>query len=335
MLPLHEIDRLAVTVDEEWRSPAADAVAAAWGGEPGAARWWRSSASHVFVLPDPGGSGRSYLRFTPVAHASRQRVGAVADLVGRLHRDGVRVAAPVPSTTGTLVETVPTPLGRMHATCVRAAPGEQLDVGELTPAQARAWGASLASLHAAAAELDSTLAARLPTAGSVLEEARAALADDAPAAGAVRLVQEALERLPAGPAAVGIVHGDYELDNLCWEGCAATSYDFDEACVSWYAADLAHAASDLTSRGAPLPEHRERYDALLTGYLDVRPYAVEHLAHLPLHSRASAAVSLARLRGVLADDVPLQHEPLVRLRPELQRLADEHRAHLLDAPAAV
>ncbi|MCI2238362.1 phosphotransferase [Paenibacillus sp. TRM 82003] len=211
MLPLHEIDRLAVTVDEEWRSPAADAVAAAWGCEPGRARWWRSSASHVFVLPDPDGGGRSYLRFTPAAHASRQRVGAVAELVEQLGREGARVAAPVPSTTGTLVETVATPLGQVHATCVRAAPGEQFDVDELTPAQARAWGASLASLHAATDELGSTLVARLPTAGSVLEDAQASLAEDA----------------------------------------------------------------------------------------------------------------------------PLQHEPLVRLRPELQRQADEHRAHLLDAPAVV
>lgn len=46
MLLLSEIARLSDTVDADWRSPVADAVAAAWGFPPGAARYWRSSASH-------------------------------------------------------------------------------------------------------------------------------------------------------------------------------------------------------------------------------------------------------------------------------------------------
>lgn len=63
MMPLIEIDRLKRTVTGAWESPVADQVAAAWGYPAGTAKWWRFSASHVFILPDPG--GRRYLRFVP------------------------------------------------------------------------------------------------------------------------------------------------------------------------------------------------------------------------------------------------------------------------------
>lgn len=56
------------------------------------------------------------------------------------------------SAGGALVETVETDLGLMHATCVLAAPGQQLDVDALTRRQARAWGTALAQVHESAAE---------------------------------------------------------------------------------------------------------------------------------------------------------------------------------------
>ncbi|MGA4837927.1 hypothetical protein [Streptomyces sp. G45] len=52
MVHLGEISTLARLVNKGWQSPVADAVAARWDRPAGTARWWRSSASHVFVLPD-------------------------------------------------------------------------------------------------------------------------------------------------------------------------------------------------------------------------------------------------------------------------------------------
>ena len=68
MLPLREIARLDTTVDPDWTSPVSDAVADAWAIAPGVARWLRSSATHVFVVP-PGQDPRGvlYLRFVPAS----------------------------------------------------------------------------------------------------------------------------------------------------------------------------------------------------------------------------------------------------------------------------
>jgi len=62
-MPLTEIDRLKQTVAGSCDSPVADQVAARCGYPAGTARWWRSSASHVFVLDGDG--GRRFLRFVP------------------------------------------------------------------------------------------------------------------------------------------------------------------------------------------------------------------------------------------------------------------------------
>jgi hypothetical protein len=82
MMRLDEIHRLLATVDEAGRSPVADVVAAAWGHPPGTARHWRSSASHVFVLP------RAYLRIVP--DRPYREVLAVAELMRTLVDRGAR-----------------------------------------------------------------------------------------------------------------------------------------------------------------------------------------------------------------------------------------------------
>src|SRR5262245_55176355 len=103
-MPLAEIHRLARTVDDSGRSPVADTVAAAWGYPPGAARLWRSSASHVFVVPRTP-AGRVYLRFVPATHRARTAVAEVAHLMNTLSERDLAVARPIAARSGALVET--------------------------------------------------------------------------------------------------------------------------------------------------------------------------------------------------------------------------------------
>src|SRR6185369_12862765 len=138
MMRLDEIHRLLATVDEAGRSPVADVVAAAWGHPPGTARHWRSSASHVFVLP------AAYLRIVP--DRPYREVLAVAELMRTLVDRGAAVTPPVPAGSGALVETVATALGDLPAMVVEAAPGEPMEVSEL---RAEWWGRALARLHEA------------------------------------------------------------------------------------------------------------------------------------------------------------------------------------------
>jgi Ser/Thr protein kinase RdoA (MazF antagonist) len=161
MMPLTEIDRLKRTVTSAWESPVADQVAVAWGYPVGTAKWWRSSASHVFVLPDP--RGKRYLRFVPDAYRPAGAVEPVSVLMHRLAAGGAPVVSPVPTETGSLTATVPTALGTMHAVVVEAAAGHEIDAEDLTDDLAREWGRPLPWCTTARPASTSTCPTPLPS----------------------------------------------------------------------------------------------------------------------------------------------------------------------------
>lgn len=152
MMPLSEIRRMKDSVDADWRSNVADQVAHTWGLKPGSARWWRSSASHVFVIP---GEPRRFLRFVAEGTdaASRLRGGAVLASSFPVI-DGLWIARPLPARSDNLVPTVDTEFGPMAAMLVDEAPGEAFEVSSLTPEPARVWGQALALFHDAADHTD-------------------------------------------------------------------------------------------------------------------------------------------------------------------------------------
>jgi hypothetical protein len=151
MMPLAAIEAIRDTVSDAWESPVADQVAAAWGLAPGTAKWWRSSASHVFVIP---GEPRRYLRFVPDAYRGPEPVATVAELMRHLSETGSAVCRPVPTVAPALTVTVDTELGPMHAMMVEGAPrrGGARGGGQLVADSASDWAVSRASWGVAAPE---------------------------------------------------------------------------------------------------------------------------------------------------------------------------------------
>jgi Ser/Thr protein kinase RdoA (MazF antagonist) len=290
MMTLDAIDRLRRTVTPEWESPVADQVAAAWGYPAGTAKWWRSSASHVFVLPDP--QGKRYLRFVPDAYLGAGPMAAVSALMASLADRGVAVVHPVPAGTGALTATVPTALGPMHAMVVEAAPGEMFDVDDLAGDRAQAWGRALASVHEGAAGLGDDL----PEAFGELAEIPARFAEDHVLTDAAARLSDRLHGRSRDGTRFGVVHGDFELDNLAWRSGLPTAFDFDEAARSWYVADIAYALRDLTGPDGGIEAGRqERFRAFVAGYRSVRPLEDADLADLRLFAGLHAACSLVRI----------------------------------------
>ncbi len=320
MMPLTEIDRLKRTVTSAWESPVADQVAAAWGYPAGTAKWWRSSASHVFVLPDP--RGKRYLRFVPDAYRSAGAVEPVSVLMHRLAAGGAPVVSPVPTETGSLTATVPTALGTMHAMVVEAAAGHEFDAEDLTDDLAREWGLALAVVHDGAAGID----VDLPDAFAELTEMPDRFAEDPALVKAAARLADRLARLPRDRSRFGVVHGDFELDNLAWDAGRATAFDFDEAAQSWYAADIAYALRDLTGPdGEPDPARRHLVHAFLAGYRGMRALDDSDLGNLRLFAGAHAACSAVRIARALDSSGADEPEWRAELRADLTGMAGAQR----------
>ncbi|QDW61715.1 phosphotransferase enzyme family protein [Oerskovia sp. KBS0722] len=344
MLPLSEIRAMHQSVDDEWRSPVADVVAVRWGIAPGAARYWRSSASHVFVVP-PGSDSRGvlYLRFVPATLRPRASLEVPAELLAELGTDA-DVVVPVPSLTGRLVETVPTPHGEVHAVVVPRAPGAEIDVDELTPTRSTAWGAALARFHLAAAP-HAALVAHLSrpdhprprnsgNAFATLADIAAGSGDDALGAAAARLAAGwdlATAGLPSG-----VLHGDFELDNLRFEDDDIVAFDVDETSIGPYALDIAFAVRDLVGSHGTLdrPKRPELLSAFLKGYQQVRTLHDDERDVLSLSNAHVSARSLVHGHEVLdAGDAPDDPAWLTELRGALTEHHAQARGVVLAATA--
>lgn len=291
MLPLTHIANVRETVDDEWRSPAADAVGERWGIPDGGLRFWRSSAAHVFVLP-PGRDARGvlYARFAPTDRPAGLNLERGARLHARLDDAGARVANLVRSRSGHAVERVSTPVGEMVACVLRRVDGEELHLDELDLGRAAAWGKALAGFHEKAGGVaQEVLPSSDPFAGL------AGRKEDPQLAVAAR----ELGKLPArehGPFVIG--HGDFELDNLRWSAGMPTCFDLDESGAMPAAADVASAVRDLLGPRPGSPRHPELLGAFLDGYREPAGHSVSP-EDLLLHRAALAAQQLVQAPDVM------------------------------------
>lgn len=317
MLPLSAIAAMKASVDDAWCSATADEVGALWGIAPRALRWWRSSATHVFVLPPDEGAAATYVRFAP--GRAGERLTAGAELLASLSRDGADVAEPVISEGGALVETVSTPFGVMRATAVRRVVGDELSLDDLDEARAVEWGAALAGFDRAAGPAAPV--------GNDLEPLSALSAsEDAELAAASTALRARFERERVGPSVIG--HGDFELDNLRLQDGRFVCFDLDESGPMPAAADAAAATRDLIGPSPDRIAHPELLDAFLRGYASRAGVSIAPRDIL-LHRALIAARWLLRVDAVL-DRSEAEAPELAELRRDLVAHGERERRILLE-----
>jgi Ser/Thr protein kinase RdoA (MazF antagonist) len=296
MMRLSTLWKVLQTFDAaEERSPVADLVAQPWEHDPDTLRLVRASAN--FVCRFRVGGAEHFIRFADASERNRETIEGEVDLLEWLGRTGMAVIRPVQSRSGNLVETVETNAGIFNAVAFGRLSGSHFSIDDLDHQRFQAWGVALGRLHSRTAEYSGPALAARPTWRVQLDQARAYVAADAlPILTELDTIGEALDALPTERNHQGLIHGDFELDNLCWshEGSDALAIlDFDDCTYHWFAADIAFALRDLFDRGVDRSD--TRICAFLRGYLEHYPLDDELIAALPLFSRLSRLHVYARL----------------------------------------
>lgn len=321
MMKLSLMHQVMQTVGDDWSCPFAEQILQPWGYDPGSVYYFRGSANFLCLFRREG--QRYFLRFNATTERDVAAVEAEVALVDWLHRNGIKVAAPIPSKAGRLVETVTTDLGEFIAVVFAAVPGAHPDLSELDDEGFKAWGAALGKLHSAMK--GAPVGQNRPTWRDQLDLARPFItaADTDLQAEWLALVVWA-DSLPTGPDDYGLIHYDFELDNLLWQDDSITILDFDDCVHSWYVADIAYALRDLFEDGVDL-EH-PRFQAFVAGYQEHHPLNPELLAQLPVFLRMHQICLFGRLSRALdlqlGEDLP---DWLQGLNAKLQRRVDAYR----------
>ncbi len=204
----------------------------------------------------------------------------------------------LPSDGGHLLETIETSAGTFHAVLFRGLDGDEIEIDSLDGDHFRAWGAALGALHAAMRRYPNAGEAVRPSWSDQLNEMRVNLAT-APRSVITELdhVNHVLESLPMHTGNFGLIHGDFELDNLVWSGRSIQILDFGDAPYSWYVADIVYALRDLF--GHEVDEDNPSFRAFLDGYATHHSLDQQSLAWMPVFLRLSELVTYARIaRGL-------------------------------------
>ncbi|MCM3273551.1 phosphotransferase enzyme family protein [Paenibacillus elgii] len=305
-----------------------DAVAleliAHWEHDQGTLKFWRASSTFVYAVKRKRKT--YFLRFSFEQETPLEQIEAELQFMQYLHRHGFPCVTPLPSVNGRLIESVQLPQGRYYGALFSKADGVPLyEVDELP---CEAWGRSLASLHALSQAYEPTGGRRrswreaLLSAENVLHrhphenEAMAELAR----------VKAWLESMPAAEEAYGLIHYDFQTDNVFWKEKSGqlSVIDFDDSMYHWFAMDIAAALTDQLEDESP--EGEAQLQAFVRGYRSVRPLDEAMVQAFPRFRRFAELYSFARLLASL-ENSELEEAPewLDGLKAELRQYCDEMR----------
>jgi Ser/Thr protein kinase RdoA (MazF antagonist) len=328
MMKLSLMQRVVATLNDQYESPIADTIVTFWTHDQHHARYFRASANFIFTFTLHGQP--SILRF---AHASERTVEAIEAELAFLHHLvalGALVALPKRSLSGQYVESVSTPLGVFHAVAFERLPGEKFDVRGLSLDQFTRWGCALGALHQAT---EGYHGAGRQTIHEHLMQVEQRLPEHEHAARyLLSLLKHQIAALPVNERNFGLIHYDFELDNLLWNEHVSV-IDFDDCARYWFIADIAFALRDLVG-DQPIDTTDERFRAFVRGYRMVRTVTDEELLRLPLFLRMHNLVTFTKLlRAVDIDAASEGPAWVVDLRAKLLRKTQTYRAGFATARA--
>lgn len=322
MMRLSTMWKVDSIVEPSGSSPVAERILERWACDSGSIRFFRSSANFVYVFQING--KRHFLRFADSSERGREAIEAEVDLLQWLAGTGIPVACPVASMGGNLVETVETRWGTFHAAVAPALEGEQFEIEDLDDTGFRRWGAALGGLHAALERYPGTGSAKRPTWRDHLELVAACLPDGSSALqDELAEVTSELAALPQSRDRYGLVHYDFELDNLVWRDDSIGILDMDDCSYLWYAADIVFALGDLFEES--IEGNDRRFVAFVQGYSGHRPLDEQLPFRVTLFRRLGDLVKYARL--VRAADLVVGPEHPEWLRELSRKLHDRASAY--------
>lgn len=269
-------------------------------------KWFRISSNAVYPFDREGKT--CFLRLTPAEEKSAVHIQAEIDFLTHLQRADYPAMRPIPTLDGQLLLSLSTPWGAWHACAFTGVPGRQIEDLPMTEEVLARYGAALGRLHCISMALDAPPAR--PALEDALHWAWTYLQQGPEHMQAEYLaVREALSGMPKEKHTFGLVHYDFEPDNVFLDGEICHAIDFDDSMYHFYAIDLVQAIDELPG---------EAHAAFLEGYYAACPQSGAKTEDFPLMRRFRDLYSWARLKNALSDIPSPQPEWMPHLIEKLQ-----------------
>lgn len=292
-----------------------------WGFEQDSIQFLRASSNFVFVFER---SGEKYiLRVTP--HGDRNKLMEEVALLSFLSMNEVRVNIPVVSKNGNMVEEAQSNLGVFQAVVFRYLSGTQFEIEELSKSQLYLWGAALGNLHNCSKQFVKENSTRNDYVQQLAELESFLPQSESLARRELETLKTWLKTLEINKDNYGIIHFDFELDNLIWDGDNVQMVDFESRMEHWYSADIAFALRDVFNGNVDFSN--KSFQLFLEGYRSKMHITDKEINAIPMFLRLHDLITFADLlRTVDVENDDLGHPQWVNaLRKKLESKIDDYR----------
>jgi Ser/Thr protein kinase RdoA (MazF antagonist) len=136
-----------------------------------------------------------------------------------------------------------------------------------------------------------------------------------------------LSELPSGVGHSGLIHYDFETDNVFYIKAESrfSAIDFDDSMYHWFMMDITSTLTDLIEQNDK--ESRQNIDSFIRGYKLVKHLDNGYIEMMPRFQRFADLYSFARLLRCMENmDLPNPPEWIIQLKHKFIRKCDQIRA---------
>lgn len=280
--------------------------------------WFRISANAVYPFFRDG--ALCFLRLAPAEEKNFQDIQGEIEFIHYLRSCGYPAMEPIPGEDGAYCNVLDTRWGKYYASAFRRVPGKPLEDVKMDGAVLREYGAALGTLHNLSQQFVPAVIKQ--SYSDALAWLQAAF-DKEVVPEFMRRELEAvsgqLNALPRTAENFGLVHYDFEPDNVFWDAAnqRCSVIDFDDGMYHWYALDVEQVFDSLGEffQADALKQAKEQF---LEGYRAHRAFTEEMEQTLPLMRRFINLYSYARLLHCLSESVEEKPKWMEQLEKRLR-----------------
>ena len=303
--------------------PLAEMLVKNWDYDPeslGLFQYFRISANAIYPFKVAGEV--CFLRCCPAEEKNMEGILAELEFIRYLRGSGYSALEPLPSKAGDELVARSTPWGEQYASVFKRVKGQALEEVGYADEIMFAYGAALGELHAlsrAYHELQRKRWSHMEVL-SWIEATLTGLGNEPLALAELGLLREFFSRLPSTPENYGLIHYDFEPDNVYYdcESGICSVIDFDDAMYHWYLMDVAKTLVSLKKEIA-VGEYPHKKARFLAGYSSKFELDEELWVAAPLFIRFANLYRYARDARAMQERWDNEPEWLVELREKIAR----------------
>ena len=280
-------------------------------------KYYRISSNAIYLFQNKGKT--KLLSFVPVSEKDKSSILAELEFINYLSSNQYPALKTILSNSAEEIITAKTPWGAYYATAFDRVSGVQIGDTDFNDDIMYEFGKTLGNLHRLSSSYSpihkrwsqEDVLLWIKSTLSEFQNQEAALTE-------VNILQTCFSKLPKSNENYGLVHYDFEFDNVFYDESTNTCnvIDFDDAMYHWYVMDIEQSLDSLKEE-IESSKYEHAKEVFINAYRSEYPVTDEMLGLQPIFRRFANLYSYTRILRSSAETWDNEPEWLVGLRVKL------------------